>query len=168
MATSKIYVLPETAIWFTPATATNNDYDLGVHSLGAGAGRQSARHDFGVSARARRFTWRAFCQFATTPVLDETVDIYYKGSDGAHPDNDDGTGDAAVSSINKLKNLPYLGSILVDEAAANIEMVQSGEIELSHRYVQFVFWNATADGLTSDVNENGLLLIPVPDQGQAT
>lgn len=169
---NEIYGLIETSLWFVPATAAQaEDAAFEVHNLASGAGRQSAQLDLGVAARSRRFRWRAFVQFATAPVLGETIDIYLKtagssASATAHPDNDDGTGEAAVSAEDKLRNLQYLGSIVVDEAVANIEMVASGTIEITARAVQVVFWNNSADGLTNDVDENGFFLTPIVDQIQ--
>lgn len=164
---NKVYQHDETVIHFVPAAAAQaEDAAFEVHNLAAGAGRQSAQHDFGTSARASLFVWRAFVQFATAPVVAETVDIYLKTSEGTHPDNDDGTGEGAVSADDKLRNLHFIGSIVVDEAAADIEMVASGLIEIRARYVNVVFENSTADGLTNDVDENGFNLTPVPDELQ--
>jgi len=160
---SKLYQVEETAITFADSGGT---VVFTPTSLATVSGRQSAQHDFGTTARAYEFAWRAYVQFATAPVVGETVDIYIKTSDGTHVDNDDGTGDAAVSSIDKLNNLHYLGSITVDEAAANIEMVKSGVVTLRQRYAQVVFWNATVDSLTSTASEHGFILTPVPSEGQ--
>ncbi len=167
-----IYVNPEATLWFVPAAASQaEDAIFEVDGLGAGAGVQSAQIDLAVTAHSRLYEWRAFVQFATAPVLGETVDIYLKtaGSSASatvHPDNDDGTGAAAVSAIDKLKNLQYLKSIVVDEAVQDIEMVASGEVRISARAIQVVFWNAAADALTTDDNENGFMLTPVPDEIQ--
>lgn len=167
-----IYRNRENTKWFVPATAAQaEDAAFEVDGLASGAGHQSAQLDLGESAVSRIYEWRAFVQFATAPVVGEVVRIYLKtaGDDSAattHPDNDDGTSDGAVSAEDKLKNLHRIGSIIVDEASANIEMVASGTIEISARAVQVVFWNATADALTSDVDENGFMLSPVPDEVQ--
>jgi hypothetical protein len=167
-----VYRNRETTLWFVPATATQaEDAAFEVQSLASGAGRQSAQHDLGEGAISGWYEWRAFVQFATTPVLAETVDIYLKtagssASATAHPDNDDGTAEGAVSAIDKLNNLHWLGSIVVDQATADIEMVASGFVYIAARAINVVFWNATADALTSDVNENGFMLSPVPDEVQ--
>jgi len=157
-----------TTLWFVPAAAAQaEDYAFEVHNLESGAGRQSAQCDLGEGAVSALYEWRAFVQFATTPVLKETVDIYLKtagssASATAHPDNDDGTGEGAVSAIAKLDNLQWIGSMVVDEAAADVEMVASGEVFIIARAFNVVFWNRTADGLTNDVDENGFMLSPVP------
>lgn len=158
-----VYVNEEAVITWLASGGTNV---LTLTSLGVGAGRQGALDDFGVAARARRFVWRAFVKFATAPVVGETVDIYLKTSDGSHPDNDDGTGDAALSAEDKLKNLTYLGSIVVDEASATPEFVASGDIEISAQQAAPVFFNATADILSSTAADHGFQLTPVPDEIQ--
>jgi len=165
-----IYQNEGTHLHAVPATAAQaEDVAFEVQSLASAAGRQSAQLDLGAGARSSLFEWRAFVQFATTPVLDEVVLIYLKTSDGVHEDNDDGTTEGAVSAIDKLKNLRFIGAIKVDQATADIEMVASSggtPIEIRARYVNVVFWNASADALTADVDENGFTLIPVPDEIQ--
>lgn len=167
-----IYRNRETTLWFVPATAAQaEDAAFECHNLATTVGRQSAQYDLGEGAVSRTYEWRAFVQFATAPVLGETIDIYLKragssASATAHPDNDDGTTEGALSAADKLKNLQYLGSIVVDEAAANVEMVASGTVEIDARAIQVVFYNATVDSTTNDVDENGFMLSPVPSEIQ--
>lgn len=146
---------------------SGGDELLTLTSVAAGAGRQGAMHDFGATtARSRRYVWRAFVKFATTPVLDEVIRIYLKTGDGTQFDNDDGTGDAAVSAEDKLKNLTYIGSIIVDEASNTPVFSASGEIEVSERQVAPVFWNATADVFSATAADHGFWFTPVPDEIQ--
>jgi len=167
-----IYQNSETTLWFVPAAAAQaEDYAFEMHNIGAAAGRQSAAWDRGVAATPAIYEWCAFVQFATNPVIPETVDFYLKpmGSDAsatAHPANDDGTGSIAVSAVDKLNNLHYLGSIVVDEAAQDIEMVARGTCYLTARGYNIVMWNSTVDALTNDVDENGFYMTPVPDEIQ--
>ncbi len=164
----------EATKWFVPAAATQaEDAIFEVDGLGAGAGHQSGQIDLGEAAVAAIHQWVAFVQFAATPILGQIIDIYLKyacnsGSATAHPDNDVGTSDTAMAAgtIAKLDNLHHIGSIKVDEAAADTEMVRSGTVEIRARAVQVVFWNRTADALTTDVNENGFSLSPAPDEIQ--
>jgi hypothetical protein len=165
MATSKAYYLPETKHEFL---ASGGDVVLTLTSLGAGAGRQSANLDFGAGAQPFMFRWRAWVKFATAPVVGETIDIYIKTNDGTHYDNDDGTGDAAVSAEDKLKNLQLIGSIVVDEASATPEFSASGTVAIFEPYLQLVFWNATANALSSTAADHGAYLKEIPVQGQAT
>ena len=116
---NKIYVAPETTLTFRNTGSTGANITL--TSLGAGAGRQSAQVDLGSASRARLYGWRFWMKFATAPAVGETIRLYLKTSDGTHLDNDDGTTDAAVSAEDKLRNLKYIGSLIVDEASATPE-----------------------------------------------
>lgn len=163
-----IYRNRETTLFFVPAGATQAETKIfELDSLGAGAGIQSAIHDLGEGAISNVYEWRAFVQFATTPVLDEMVEFYIKtagnsASATGHPDNDDGTAAGAVSAIDKLNNLHFIGAIVVDQTTADIEMVASGTIVIDARAFQVVAWNATVDALTTDEDENGFWLSPAP------
>ena len=161
---NEVYILPQTGITWGDTGETNA---MTLNNLATGAGRQGAQHDFGASARANRYEWRAHVEFATTPVVGEEVRIYLKTSDGTHPDNDDGTGDIAVSAEDKLRNIRLLGIIQVDQAATSVEMVASGDITINTRYVMPIFWNGTADNLTATNNTSGFSLTPFPYQIQS-
>lgn len=158
-----IYVNEAAAITFIN---TGGSAVFAPTSLASGAGRQGAHYDFGVGARSREFAWRAYCQMATTPVLAEIIDVYLKYSDGTHHDNDDGTGDIAVSAEDKLRNLHWIGKIVIDEASATPEFSASGSVIMEHRYVAPVFWNRTADAFSSTASEHGFILTPVPSEIQ--
>ncbi len=143
------------------------DLAITLKGLASGTGRQGAQKDFGVAVVDTRFMWLAQVQFdsATAPVVGETVDIYLKTApDGDNYDNDDGNGtDIAVSAEDKLRNLWYLGSIVVDEAVVDVPMQASGgPIEISAEKVAPVFWNATADTLDDDVSTTDLKFILIP------
>ena len=160
---NKIYQHDETAITWLASAGTNV---LTLTSVAAGAGRQGAHDDFGTAARSKVYAWRAWVKFATTPVVGEVVYIYWKSSDGTHHDNDDGTGDIAVSAEDKLLNLKLIGRIIVDEASTTPEFVGSGEIMVPHRYGAPVFWNATADALSGTAGDHGFSLTPIPPEVQ--
>jgi len=161
-----IYTQPEADVKWQD---TSGDLAITLNNLATVAGRQGAVKDYGdLFAKSPWYEWRFFCQFATTPVVNETVEIYlkYGGDDTPHYDNDDGTGDIAVSSINKLKNLTLIGILTVDEAATGVIMSKSGIVRISARRVMPVIWNATVDNLVATDNLNGFSLTPVPDEIQ--
>ena len=165
MATSKAYLLQEPPItWLS----SGGDETLTLTSLFADTGRQGAEHDFGTAARAPEFAWRAWVKFADAPVVGEQVKIFWKTSDGTHPDNDNGNGDVALASEDDLQNLTFLGRIFVTEASTSVLMVAKGDIYLPHQYGSPVFFNDTADRLSDTGLDSGFSLIPVPIQGQAT
>ena len=170
-----IYVNPEATLFLVPAAAAQAEtVAFEIQNLANGVGRQSAHltTGLGTGARSRLFEWRAFTQLDTvTPVLGETIDIYIKTSGSSasatlHPDNDDGTAEGALSAEDKLKNLHYIGSIIVDEAVVNIEFVASGVIEISARAINVVWFNNTVSDITPDVDESGFWLTPAPDEVQ--
>ena len=113
-------------------------------SLANGAGRQGARHDLygALGAKADRYEWRLAFKLTGTPTVGDIVRVYLKTWDegGTRGDNDDGTGDIAVSAEDKLKNLREIGTVIVDEAAV-VEMVGSGIVTILSRHVSPVVWN---------------------------
>lgn len=159
---NKIYQLLESAITWLSSGGTET---FTPTSLASAAGRQGAHHDFGTASVGRRFGWRAWIKPGGTRVVGEIVEIYLKTSDGTRHDNDDGTGDIAVSARDKLRNIRPLGVIQIDENAA-VEMVASGEVELAHRYAAPIFWNATANALSSTAADFGFSMTPVVDEVQ--
>ncbi len=164
---NKIYVRPETVITWR---ATGGDNDLTLTSLASGAGRQGEHHalDGGTGAvRSGWHAWRFFCKFATAPIVKEIIRLYGKSSDGTNPDNDDGTGDIAVSDEDKLLNLKLFGIMKVDEAATGPVFVASGSrLWIPHDDWAPVIWNATADALSSTAADHGFDLIPTPAELQ--
>ena len=163
-----IFVEPVAPItWRAPGTGGTNDITLA--SLGVGAGRQGEHHplDGGThtDARVGLYSWRFFCQFNTAPVFRDTVRIFGKTSDGANPDNDDGVGDIALSSLEKLFNLDLLGILMVDEEATGVRMVKHGSgLWLPYDDWAPVIVNDAADILSATAAHCGFDLIPTPPQ----
>jgi len=160
MANNLINHLRNTQItWLS--TGGSKVITLNNTTLASGAGRQGAEHDFTAGSIEQEYEWRAVLQFNTAPVVGELVYIYWKSSDGNHYDNDDGTADAAVSAVDKVRNLTQLGAIEVDEAAAATDMVASGRMLLPARYGMPVFWNATADAAHATAANNEFRMTPI-------
>lgn len=161
---NKIYVTPESVVSWR---ASGGTAVLTLTSLAAGAGRQGAMHDFGATtARSRKYNWRFWCKFATTPVIGEAILVYAKTGDGTHRDNDDGAGDAALSATAKVLNLVEIGRLLVDETSTTPEFSCSGTIEINSREFAPVILNATADALSGTAGNHGFDLVPVPSEVQ--
>ena len=139
-------------------------YALTFKGLATGTGRQGATHNWGVNARAIWCTWRLMVHFdtATVPVVDEIVRIHAKTSDGTNWDNDDGEGDIALSDEDKLKNCKQIGSVVVDEAAADVPMSSGGIIRLPATEFAPIIFNATADTLDDDASPTDSRFILTP------
>ena len=162
---NKIYKVDETSITWTDSSG---DLAMTLNNLAAGAGRQGAVKDLGAggTARTRRYRWRAIVQQDTAGVVDETIEIWLKTGDGTYYDNDDGTGDIAVSAYDKLNNCKLLGMLTVDEAVADVNISKSGYVYIGERYVMPIMWNASADNLQATDNVNKFILTPEPDEIQ--
>ncbi len=168
MAAGDIIVVEGTTIVF--GSEGGDDVNWSTESVSNNAGRQSAQYDLGAGSRTPFYKLRFFTQCQATPVVENTIDVFLKTSNNAtlHLDNDDGTGDIAVSAKNKLLNLDYVGSAIVDEAAANVEFVLSvEEYVITARYIHAVMWNASGATSTSDASETKLELTPLTYQVQA-
>lgn len=159
-----VYNQPGTALTWLNTGGTEL---LTLTSVVAGAGRQGALHDFGaVTAKASTYEYRAWVKVQATPAIGETIDLYQKTSDGTRPDNDDGTGDIALSDVNKLLNLDWFDAIAVDEVSASVLMVKSGLIQIRTRFWGPIFLNNTAATLSATATDHGFSLTPVPDEIQ--
>ncbi len=161
---SKVYIARETPVVWSDSGA---DELLGLINLSAGAGRVGARHDFGTGSKAGDFSWRFTCQFETEPIVGETVDIYLATSDGTEEDGQVGTADAALAAEDKLKNLHYIGSLVVDVATVDIDFTASGVTFIPTRYVSPVIFNNTGDDALQNTSNTGeFTLTGIPFEGQ--
>lgn len=134
-----------------------------IENIANAAGRQSSFYDQGAEGTARPLFWqyRIFTQAQATPTVGNQLRCFLKTSDGSHPDNDDGTTDAAISSINKLLNLTTLHSPTVDEAAADTMFVNKGMLPIPHRYFGVAGWNAMGSSITNDDTETKAIFTPL-------
>ena len=162
---NKIYVDPESAIKFADA-AQSPDAQLTLANLAAAACRVSAQHDLGAAARSEWYRLRATVQFATAPVVGETVDVYLATSDGTDEDGQEGTSDAALGSTNSLKNMHFIGCLVVTSTGADHDMTASFICRIPDRYVSVVVHNNTADNLRNDTGVNTITLTPIPPELQ--
>lgn len=160
-----IYQKAGTAVQWTDTTG---DLAMTLNNLAAGAGRQGAVKSWGAlsTARPTSYHFRLLVQFETTPVVSETVELYWKSGDGTDYDNDDGTGDIALSATNKLKNLKLLGVLQVDEAAADVDMSIEGYFTDLNASGMPVVFNNTADNLQATNDVSFITITPVYDEVQ--
>jgi len=162
MATSKQYVARETStVW----SDTAGDLVCTLNNLAAGAVRVGARLDLGEGSTPAEFTWRLTVQFASAPVVGETVPIYLSWSDGAEEDGQCGSADAA-GDTNMIKNMKLIGILTVTSTDADHDMTASGRCWIGTRYVSPAIYNKTADNLKATNDTSAFTLTPVPPEMQ--
>lgn len=165
---TKTYIQPETAIVWRDS---GGDYAITLATLAADGVRVGAQGDLGTDSggRADRYAWQFEVDgFTTAPVVGEAVHIYLSTAmDGSNTvvTGDVGVADAAAATAD-LPNLMHLGSAIVQEATAGAELVISGEVFLTHRYVSPVVHNDTADILATSTPTHRFTLTPIPYESQ--
>jgi hypothetical protein len=165
---NKVYRALETAIiWKTSAgTAV-----LTMTSLANNAGRIGAQVDRGAGSSAARYLWRLRTKLGATTtsvVLGNTLSVYLATSDdGTVIDGAQSTADAALSSLEKRRNLQFLGVVEVDKtAAAGDQYIGSGICEIANRYISPVIINEVGNTLSATATDHEFDLIPIPDEVQ--
>lgn len=140
-------------------------------SLAQNAARVSAQWDRGAYPLPLRYEWRAKAKAAATVVLgDPLVDIYLATADNAtsgYQDGIAGGSDAALTPIDKTRNMQWCGSLITEATAAGA-VNGSGVIEIVARYVSVVFVNrlSTAVALSATATDMGFQLTPILDEIQ--
>lgn len=159
---NKVYVARETA---TKWQDTAGNLVMTLKNLAAGAGRVGARLDLGENSTPEDYEVRITVQFETQPVVGETVDVYLSTSDGTQPDGEIGAADAAVTE-NELKNLNFIGSLVVTTTDADHDMTASFIARVSTRYVSAVVFNNTVDNLQDTDDTGEVTITPIPPESQ--
>ncbi len=155
---NKIYQEIETAVAFNSA----GDVAFSAASVAFGAGRKSAQWDTGATPQSDRYAWRAKTKLQATPVVGETIDFYIATSDGTIIDGTTTAGDAAFTDENALKNMLYIGSLIVDTTTTD-SIQGSGTFTMHSRYGVLVMWNATAaETLSATAGDHDFIITPIP------
>jgi hypothetical protein len=166
--TSRAQILTGTAL--KANGESDADIAFSMEGVTTGAGRVSAQYDLGASPRDFEFDWTAEALCQATPTQYTTIDFYVAIS----PDNDStmipgdiGSSDAALGDLDQLRNLQYIGSIIVEEADTT-KMVGFGTFRCTGRYLQIVGYNGSGATLNATAANFIFNLIPKVVQGQAT
>ena len=159
---NKVFIARGTPVVFQES---GGDAVITLLNMLTGVARVSARYDQGAGSTSEWWEWRATFQFDTTPVLGESVDLYLALSDGTLEDGDVGTADAAVLTP-VLRNLVFIGSVVVQVATATVDQRASGICRIPSRYFSLVVHNNTADSLENTANVNTITMTPIPPEIQ--
>ena len=160
---NKVYIAREASVVWSD---TAGDFVMTLNDLDAGVARIGEQKDWGAGSTSEWYEWRLTVQFETAPVVGETVDVYLSTSDGSEEDGQAGWTNIDVSDNNLLKNMHYIGSLVVTSVDAGSDMTTSGICRIATRYVSPVIHNNTADNLkaTNDLSE--FTLTPIPPEIQ--
>ena len=148
-------------------------YTITPTSVANAAGRLGGQGDIGpyTTARSRLFRWYAETKVqATTPVVGKTVDIYlawWNNDDATNEaDADVGTADAAFATEAHLRQLHYIGSIILRSTSTTDVHTGSGTCLIPTRYGSPVWWNGTGASLSATAGDHFMYLCPIPDEIQ--
>lgn len=165
---NKVYAAQETSLTWTDDT-TGGDYTLDLGGLAAAGVRAGDEGDLGTFPGSRLFRWKLVIDGFDSPcIIGESVDLYLAFSEDATQATRDGdlSGTDGASSTVVLPNLLFLGSAIVQTITETDELVCSGVVSISARYVTPVVHNNTADALLGTSDAHKFILTPVPDEIQ--
>ena len=146
--------------------SASGDVTFSPASVAFAAGRKSDQWDRGASPRPEEYTWRAKTKLQATPIVGQTIDFYMASSDGTIIDGTTTSGDAAFTDINALKNMDYIGSLIVDTTTTD-SIQGAGVFRMTARYGILVMWNATAaETLSATDGDHDFIVTPIYPQGQ--
>ena len=156
-------------------TGTPTDVQIDLTSLGAGAGRESDKFDFGAT-RAARFGILGTLEFATAPFTGEMVNLYLAPSPDSAAANGniqsiDGVDAAAPSGHSTLAELTsdcqHIGSFVCStDATGTVQNFYGGTFSPTERYGILIVVNDTSDAMHSAAVECNIVFTPIIDEAQ--
>ncbi len=186
MATNLVKWTDDTAIVWADST----DYDsssvglvrtaqLDLTSVAAGAARQGAKVDFGVT-RADKYRVYVGIEFVSAAVSSEEVEIFHAGSPtdtvgsgnpgGTNGTDSDYTGTAGDSLADSLQQLQRIGSLVTTSDNTNIVQYQTvgylNGADIERHGMPVVYLNTTGAAV-ADANQMLIAYIPVNPDIQA-
>lgn len=145
------------------------DYAWSVEGLADASGRVSAQVDLGAAPRPYVYQWSCEIQFQATPTQYATFRIYIAEApdgDSTQISGDSGATDAALGDVDSLQNMKYIGSVVVENAAASEKNVASGEFVTFARYISLVGYNDSGASVNATDSNFRFDMQPKAFQGQ--
>jgi hypothetical protein len=163
---NKVYTATETSVSFKSGAGAAI-VGFSPMALLSGSGCISHPRDFGSSARASLFSWRARSRCGAVPTLRATIDMYLCTSEDAeYFDGNMASGDYAFANTEKRANFTYIDSLSVDTAASGEFFVGGGELRLPARYGRVAWINNSGAQLSAGSGDHEFILYPKPDEIQ--
>jgi len=162
---NKVYGNSESAITWK---SSGGSAVITCTSLANNAGRVGAQYDRSTGARALRFMWELQFKCAATPTLGNVVSVYLAvaQADNTIPTGNVSTADAALSALDKRRNLIFLGVVEIDNAGTGIQAGSGLTAEIPHRYLSLVLVNESGAAFSSTAGDTIFTLTPIPDELQ--
>lgn len=160
---SKNYWSQETPVTWAPSGGT---YTMTMTSVANGAGRIGPYWDRGTGSLPAFVKWRLRSKAAAALAVGTQLMLSWIVSDGSTGDGNIAASDAALSSIDKLRNLRPAGAINADSTTNGEIQLTSGFLFLPDRYVAPVLWNALGQALTGTAADHELIAWACGPEGQ--
>lgn len=156
-----VYLRRGTAVVFT---ASGGDVTFTVDGIANGAGRISARKDWGAAPIPDMYEVVAEIDSASTPTTGTVARVYWVGAaastGGTKTDGGFGESDAAVSDEDRLRNCPLVMSVQADEVSGN-KFTKTAVYVTPQRYSQIAIWNAYGVSLSATGNDTLVTVTPL-------
>lgn len=166
--------MPNKVQWNEATAITFGDsgqsYTATFNALASAGMRQTPKASLG-DPRPRQYAVLLLTQFGTAPTAGRTLELYWSSSNNATAGtNNDGqcSGTDAAYSIGAdgLKQLVPVGTLVVDNAAADTNQQASFLFIPPTQYGQFVLYNNTDQALDNESNDTLIIMIPLDDEVQ--
>ena len=169
-----------TAIYVNKGTtksilSTGGDATMEFGSVANAAGRAGTRLDLGAYPRALTWRWFASIQLQATPTVGQSVDLWLVPHDDETTPGrwwgdfsnvtNYNTAGFAFATENDLRNLLFMGSVIVDQAAATT-FTGGGLVSIPTRYVTPVWWNRSGATANATNSNHSCYLTPLYDESQ--
>lgn len=135
--------------------ASSGDVVFTIDNISNGAGRISARLDWGVDPIPDAYEIVVTLDATSTPTTGTVARIYWIGANAstgtAGTDGGWSHSDAAISDEDRLRNCDLLGMVVADEEGSNT-FIKTFRYATARRYCQLAMWNAFGVATTNTAN----------------
>ncbi len=163
---SAIYLRRGTAKAFR---ASGGDATFTVDGIANGAGRVSARADWGANPAPDLYEIICEIDSTSTPTTGTVARVYWIGSDaatgGVRADGGWAETDAAASDEDRFRNATVVASVQADEVSGN-KFTRTVRYVDSRRYCQVAVWNAYGVALSASANDTIITVTPLYYESQ--
>lgn len=144
--------------------ASSGDVTFTMDNISNGAGRISARADWGASPIPDAYEIVVTIDATSTPTTGTVARVYWIGASaltgGTGTDGGHSHSDAAISDEDRLRNCDLIGSVQADEESGNT-FIRTFRYATARRYCQLAFWNAFGVSTTNTANISTITVTPL-------